>query len=32
MVAQAHEEEAGTAKKVDFSQLQMFAHDQGEDR
>ena len=32
LMAQAHEEEAGTAKKVDFSQLQMFAHDQGEDR
>jgi len=32
MVAQAHEEEAGTGKKVDFSQLEMFAADEEENR
>ena len=32
MVAQAHEEEAGTGKKVDFSQLEMFAAHEEEDR
>ncbi len=32
MVAQAHEEEAGTGKKVDFSQLEMFTHEEGEER
>ena len=31
MVAQAHEEEAGTGKKIDFSQLEMFAHEQEEE-